>query len=99
MTSVNIDLLTINDERPWFENLDEEHTEFYEAMGYVCCCKIHGKAVGLSQFLYTVGICVGMDETGYEHRFCYEDAPEAFSAMLNWILSGNDAPAGFITRK
>ena len=99
MTSVNIDLLTINDERPWFESLEAEHEEFFKEMGYSCVCKIHGKPVGLMQFLFTVGLVVGLDETGYEYRFCYENASEAFTGLLNWILSGDDEPANYIKRK
>ena len=99
MTSVNIDLLTINDERPWFQNVEPEHEEFFNEMGYKCVCKIHGKTVGMTQMLFTVGLVVGLDEHGYEYRYCYENASEAFAGLLNWILEGDDEPANYIKRK
>ena len=100
MTSLSIDVQNLEPgPRPWFEDLPDEQREFYEAMEYTCVCKMHGKIVGLGQFIFTVGIVVGMDETGYEYRFCYGSYAEAFVALANWILTGGDEPDGYIKRK
>ena len=87
------------DKPDWFEGMSPEQAKFYEDMGYGALCKMHGKIVGLYQFIYTVGIVVGMDESGYEYRFCYEDVDAALSALVGWIISGEEEPSGYIKRK
>ena len=89
-----------NTEPPeWLEILDEEATEFWEDMGYEKCVKLHGQIVGIRQFLFTAAIVVGMDDTGYSHRFCYHSALEALGALVNWVIEGGDEPSGYIKRK
>ena len=100
MSSLSIDLEDLQPgPRPWFEELLDDNRKFYENMGYSCVCKIHGKTVGLMQFIFTVGIVVGMDETGYEYRYCYHTGAEAFVALANWIIKGEEEPSGYIKRK
>ncbi len=98
MTSLSIDLDTINEPREWFESLEREHQEWFEEQGYACVCKMHGDIVGLYKFLFTTGIVVGMDETGYKYRYCYHTDSEAFTGLLEWILEGSEEPAGCICR-
>lgn len=81
------------------EKLSEEHAKFYEEMGYSHPIKIDGSIVGISQFLFTFGIVCGLDETGYSHRYCYASAFEASEALVQWILSGDAEPTGFIKKK
>lgn len=81
------------------ELLSDEQRKFYEDMEYAHVCKINGKIVGISQFLYTTGIVCGMNETGYEHRFCYHTPHEAMGALIGWIAKGGDEPTGYIKRK
>lgn len=81
------------------EILTKEKREFFEEMGYSNCCKINGKIVGLSSFIYTTAIVVGMDETGYEHRFCYHTPHTAMEGLLMWVVNGGDEPTGYIKRK
>lgn len=100
MSTLSIDVLDMEPgPRPWFQELEPEAEKFYTDMGYQCVCKINGKVVGLQMFIYTVGIVVGMDETGYEYRFCYHTGAEAFVALLNWVLKGGEEPDGYIKRK
>jgi hypothetical protein len=68
-------------------------------MGYAVPIKINGKIVAIGGFLYTTGIVVGMDETGYECRYCYASPLEAHEALVSWILSGELEPSGYIKRK
>ncbi len=81
------------------EKLDAEHAKFYTDMGYGMPIKLNGKLVALGQFLYTCGILVGLDETGYECRYCYETEGHAMIALLKWIGDDEDEPIGFITKK
>jgi hypothetical protein len=81
------------------EKLEPDHIQFYTDMGYGMPIKLDGEIVALGPFLYTTGIMVGMDETGYKHRFCYHTQGMAEIALLQWI--GNDAeePGGYIVKK
>lgn len=81
------------------EKLDEEHIKFYTDMGYGEPIRMDGEIVALGPFLFTTGIMVGMDESGYKHRFCYHNAEEASIALLRWIASEDDEPPDYITRK
>jgi len=54
---------------------------------------------GVAQFLLHIGIvCVGLDETGYRTRFCYEDKRTALFALLTWDGRG-DPPGPWIKEK
>lgn len=81
------------------EKLSEEHAKFYTDMGYGMPIKMDGELVALGPFLYTTGIMVGMDETGYKHRFCYHTQDQAMIALLAWIGSDDPEPEGYITKK
>ena len=81
------------------EKLDDEHVKFYTDMGYGMPVKLDGEIVALGKYLYTTGIMVGMDETGYKHRFCYATEGEAMIALLAWIGSDNEEPLGYIKKK
>lgn len=82
-----------------YEPLTGERKDFYEEMGYACLAEYRGQIVGLRQFMFTVAICVGIDESGYDHRYCYEHAGKALVAMIEWIVSGDDEPKEYIVRK
>ena len=79
--------------------LERDHCIYYEDMGYVMPFKLRGKIVALRQFLFTVAIVVGLDEHGYERRFCYESAREAQTALTQWMLSEDEKPSGYIKEK
>ncbi len=81
------------------EKLDEEQVKFYTDMGYGMPIRLDGELVALGPFLYTVGIIVGMDETGYKHRFCYASENEAMIGLLAWIGNDDEEPPGYIKKK
>lgn len=95
MTSLNTEVGTPE----WYESLGDEHAKFFIDEGYQLPCKMHGKVVAMMKFIFTVGIVVGMDETGYECRYCYGSAPEAYIAYATWLKTGTDEPANYIKRK
>lgn len=39
---------------------------------------------GLQRFIFTVGLCYGVDETGIEGRYCYSNFMDAVIAFDNW---------------
>lgn len=79
--------------------LEPNHAKFYEDMGYRCPFKLDGKVIALREFLFTVAIMVGLDEFGYETRFCYGSEAQAANAMMNWVISGDEKPSGYIKQK
>lgn len=81
------------------EKLEPEHAKFFTDMGYGMPIKLDGKLVALGPFLFTTGIMVGMDDQGYEHRFCYHTSDAAMIALLSWIGSDDPEPEGYITKK
>jgi len=40
--------------------------------------------VGLRRFLYTTGLCYGLNEYSFEGRYCYENYADAKKAMDEW---------------
>lgn len=52
-----------------------------------------GEVVALWPFIFTVGLIVGIDETGYRTRFCYRNAREAMQAIYTW--DGRGDPPGY----
>lgn len=57
-----------------------------------------GEWIGLAQMFFTVGLFVGLDESGYRYRYCYESWAEAFPAFLTWD-GKPDAPGLWLVRK
>jgi len=54
----------------------------------------NGVVIGLYDFIFTVGLCYGLDETGYSGRYCYpkENKGDAVIAVLTW--NGLGQPSG-----
>lgn len=57
-----------------------------------------GEYAYVQRMLFTYGLLVGCDESGYRTRFCYEDAREAVHALLTWDGRG-DPPGRWIKEK
>ena len=59
-----------------------------------------GRWYALFRFLFTWGIICGIDEAGYERRFCYESLNECIGAYADWSLSGFvGKPEGWVAEK
>lgn len=57
-----------------------------------------GDYAGVMRQFYTTGLFVGLDESGYKTRYCYETMSEATAALLLWDGEG-DPPGGWIKAK
>jgi len=57
-----------------------------------------GEWAALYNFLFTVGLLVGIDEVGYRTRFCYPNRPAAEAAITQWDGHG-DPPGPWIKEK
>ena len=72
---------------------DLSFTEQMCAEGYVLPIKLPtGEWAALNQFMFTVGLVVGLDPYGYRCRYCYESGREATQALLLW--NGEGDPTG-----
>jgi hypothetical protein len=70
-----------------------ELNDFLKAEGYHNLTEIPNKGLcGLMRFAFTTGLCIGLDESGYSGRYCYEYFSDAFSAIKEW--NGEGDPSG-----
>lgn len=61
------------------------------AEGYKHLRYIEGRGIcGIRFFVFTIGLCYGLDETGYAGRYCYPDLCTAITGLEAW--SGVDDP-------
>lgn len=63
-----------------------------EAGGYDDLRTIGEVICGIRRFNYTTAIVVGLDEAGYERRYCYEHKDDAQAALRAW--DGEEHPSG-----
>lgn len=67
--------------------------------GYYEIKEIDGKGTcGLFRFMFTTGLVIGIDEIGYEGRYCYSTEREAIDAINSWKGLG-DPPGLWIKYK
>jgi hypothetical protein len=60
-----------------------------ESLGYSGLREIGGDIIGLYDYLTTRAIVVGLNEFGYERRYCYQDREEATSSLEIWDGKGH----------
>lgn len=64
-----------------------------ESQGYFNIRNIPGRGIcGLFRFIFTVGLCYGINEHGYIRRYCYSNLVDAISALEKW--DGDNDPGG-----
>ena len=51
-----------------------------------------GVVAGIYQMMFTTALVVGLDETGYQRRYCYEFRIDAIDALAVWDGTGD--PSG-----
>lgn len=60
--------------------------------GYREVRPLQGQFCGLLPFMYTTGLVVGLGDSGYQRRYCYEHLADARAALEAW--DGADHPPG-----
>lgn len=55
-----------------------------EDIGYTDMRVVSGKVCGLYPFMFTIGVVVGLDEFGYERRYCFDNRHDALDALNAW---------------
>lgn len=77
------------------QKIDHKLNEFLLTQGFSSLKYIEGRGLcGIKDFMFTVAICYGINEVGFNGRYCYpkeyrKDAILAFS-----IWDGNEDPIG-----
>jgi hypothetical protein len=65
----------------------------FESEGYFSIRLLpDNRLAGIMPFLFTFGLVVGLDDTGYQGRYCYEHLTDAAKALANWDGIGD--PSG-----
>jgi hypothetical protein len=73
------------------EILREELTE----AGYFNLRVVEGRGIcGLRQFIYTLGMCYGLNNVGYEGRYCYPHANSVSAVIALTVWDGKEDPMG-----
>ena len=73
--------------------------EILNAEGYRHCLRMpDGSVAGLHAQIFTTGLCVGLTNTGYTRRYCYEHEADALAALMSWNGAG-DPPGPWIKEK
>lgn len=54
------------------------------ALGYREVRYVNGMLCGIQRYMFTVGVCVDMDETGYAGRFCFDTWQNAYLFLEEW---------------
>lgn len=86
------------------KNMTEEQKEglilqLIHIDGYFHIREKPGRGIcGLMHFVYTVGLCYGLDETGYQGRYCFSNLREAMDSLDAWTGEG-DPPGNWIKHK
>lgn len=67
-------------------------TETIKDQGYLNI-KINKAGIcGLMRFIFTTGLCYGLNEHGYKGRYCFESLADAKEALDKW--DGSEHPTG-----
>ncbi len=74
--------------------MDDKLKKCLDENGYLSVRELpNGKVAGIQQFIYTWGLCIGLDMYGIESRFCYSSFAEANAALALW--DGHGFPPGY----
>jgi hypothetical protein len=73
--------------------------ELLEEMGYLFPRQVaDGEWIALFRFVFTWGLVKGLDDVGYNERWCYSSLNDALVAVANWDGEG-DPPGNWIVNK
>tara|TARA_R110000851_G_scaffold78000_5_gene172090 strand:+ start:23550 stop:23885 length:336 start_codon:yes stop_codon:yes gene_type:complete len=67
----------------------KEVKEKMEVEGYKNITYVKGKGwCGVKAFMFTIGLCCGIEQVSYDHRYCYEHK-DAMIPLLQLVAWGN----------
>lgn len=69
--------------------------EELESYGYFQLKVVEGRGIcGLQVFMFTVGLCYGLDETAFKGRWCYPKDLSIDAVLALAVWDGKEDPAG-----
>lgn len=79
--------------------MTQELENILKRNGYVFPREVEGRGVcALQRFIFTTGLCYGLNEESYEGRYCFESGMDAKEALGKWDGVG-DPPGNWIKHK
>lgn len=66
--------------------------ELLTPSGWTDFCVLQDQVCAVKQFNYTTAVVVGLDDVGYQRRYCYEHRADAQAALAAW--DGREHPSG-----
>lgn len=66
--------------------------EMLSSSGYTEIRSLNDQLCAIKQFNYTSALVVGLDDVGYQRRYCYEHRADAQAALFAW--DGLEHPPG-----
>lgn len=79
--------------------MSELSEAFFKKMGYTTSRQLEdGTWVALVPLMFTTGICINLDRTGYERRYCFEDKDLCIREYEK-LKTVNDVPSGWIAKR
>lgn len=66
--------------------------EMLSSSGYTEIRSLNDQLCAVKQFNYTTALVVGLDDVGYQRRYCYEHRSDAQAALFAW--DGREHPPG-----
>jgi hypothetical protein len=76
-----------------------EDLQAFEQYGYRNVCRLaNGEVAGIRPMIYTAGLFLGLDQTGWRTRYCYETMVQAQTALEQWDGRG-DPPGPWVKQK
>ena len=64
--------------------MNSELEKLLAAEGYENVREIDGMVCATVRFIYTVGVCYGIDSIGYRGRFCFDSQQNAELFLKEW---------------
>lgn len=58
--------------------------DLFESHGYTNIRYVGDMWCGVNRFMYTCGVCYGLDECGYRGRFCFDTMQNATLFLQDW---------------
>jgi len=75
------------------------NTDFFLNEGYQCPLQLKdGTWVALLPLIYTTAIVMGLDDTCYSKRYCFESLFDAFDQLM-LLESTDNEPVGWIAKR
>ncbi len=71
----------------------EINRELLHSFGWISPTFKHGRWCAIDKFLWTYGLLLDIDESGYRSRYCYHTFTEAHNALEKW--DGVEEPTGW----